>query len=120
VKVRHDEGVANRIDPEPCDANREGCVEASVGEHIGQPWSRERLKYRAPTWSETRKATWTSALVRAVAQPGVVEDPGMCGSSLYGNREVSGLACGGMPQVRVGKTRSRSRRCTDPRSLTPS
>ena len=30
----------NRIDPEPCDANREGCVEASVGEHIGQPWSR--------------------------------------------------------------------------------
>jgi len=43
VKVRHDEGVANRIDPEPCDANREGCVEASVGEHIGQPWSRERL-----------------------------------------------------------------------------
>jgi len=43
VKVRHDEGVANRIDPEPCDANREGCVEASLGEHIGQPWSRERL-----------------------------------------------------------------------------
>ena len=43
MKVRHDEGVANRIDPEPCDANREGCVEASVGEHIGQPWSRERL-----------------------------------------------------------------------------
>jgi hypothetical protein len=23
---------------------------------------------------------------------GVVKDPGMCGSSLYGNREVSGLA----------------------------
>jgi len=44
VKVRHDEGVANRIDPEPCDAIREGCVEASVGERIGQPWSRERLK----------------------------------------------------------------------------
>ena len=44
MKVRHDEGVANRIDPEPYDANREGCVEASVGEHIGQPWSREKLK----------------------------------------------------------------------------
>ena len=58
---------------------------------------------------ETRKATWTGALLRAPAQPGVVEDPGMCGSSLYGNREVSGLACGRMPQVRIGKTRSRSR-----------
>ena len=44
MKVRHDEGVANRIGPEPCDAIREGCVEASVGERIGQPWSRERLK----------------------------------------------------------------------------
>ena len=40
MKVRHDEGVANRIGPEPCDAIREGCVEASVGERIGQPLSR--------------------------------------------------------------------------------
>jgi len=40
VKVHHDEGVANRVGPEPCDAIREGCVEASVGERIGQPLSR--------------------------------------------------------------------------------
>jgi len=39
----------------------------------------------------------------------VVKETGMCGSLLHGNREVSGLACGGMPQVRIGKTRSRSR-----------
>ena len=44
MKVRHDEGVAIRIVPEPCDAIREGCVEASVGERIGQPLSRESLK----------------------------------------------------------------------------
>jgi hypothetical protein len=37
VKVRHDEGVAIRIDPEPCGSAREGVVEASVGEHIAQP-----------------------------------------------------------------------------------
>jgi hypothetical protein len=43
VKVRHDEGVAIRIDPEPCGGAREGVVEASVGEHIGQPSSRESL-----------------------------------------------------------------------------
>ena len=44
MKVRHDEGVATRIGPEPCGAIREGCVEASVGERIGQPLSRESLK----------------------------------------------------------------------------
>jgi hypothetical protein len=33
----------------------------------------------------------------------------MCGSSLYGNREVSGLARGWTSWVRIGKTRSRNR-----------
>ena len=42
-------------------------------------------------------------------RPGVVEDPGMCGSSLHGNREVSGLTGGWTPRVRIGKARSRSR-----------
>jgi hypothetical protein len=40
VRVRHDEGVAIRIGPEPCAAIREGVGEASVGERIGQPLSR--------------------------------------------------------------------------------
>ena len=62
-----------------------------------------------PTWSESRKAKWTGASSRAPAQPGVVGDPGMCGRSLRGNREISDLANGGVPLVRIGKTRSRSR-----------
>ena len=41
MQVPHDEGVASRIDPEPCVGIREGDGEASVGERIGQPWSRE-------------------------------------------------------------------------------
>jgi len=40
---------------------------------------------------------------------GVVKDPGMCGSSLHGNREVSDLAGGWTPRARIGKARSRSR-----------
>jgi hypothetical protein len=48
VKVRYDEGVANRIGPEPCAGVHEGIREgvpggvgeASVGECIGQPLSR--------------------------------------------------------------------------------
>ena len=43
MRVRHDEGVANHIGPEPCAGIREGVGEASVGERIGQPLSRERL-----------------------------------------------------------------------------
>ena len=43
MQVRCDEGRANRIGPEPCVGTREGDSEASVGERIGQPWSRENL-----------------------------------------------------------------------------
>ena len=43
MKVHYDEGLANRIGPEPCAGTREGTGEASVGECIGQPLSRERL-----------------------------------------------------------------------------
>jgi hypothetical protein len=41
VKVRHDEGEANHIGPEPCVAARKGVDEASVGEGAGQPLSLE-------------------------------------------------------------------------------
>ena len=41
MQVLHDEGVANRIGPEPCAGIREGAGEASVGERAGQPLSRE-------------------------------------------------------------------------------
>jgi hypothetical protein len=87
---------------------RKGGSEALTGESAGQPWSCERLKSRVPTRFETWKATRKGALVRAPGRPGVVEDPGMRGRSLYGNREILGLAGGAMP-VRAGKARSRSR-----------
>jgi hypothetical protein len=41
VEVRHDEGVATHIDPEPCAVVREDEGEASAGERAGQPLSRE-------------------------------------------------------------------------------
>ena len=43
MKVLYSEGVASHIGPEPCAGIREGDGEASVGEHIGQPLSRENL-----------------------------------------------------------------------------
>ena len=41
MQVHYDEGVAIHIGPEPCVGIREGVGEASVGERIGQPLSRE-------------------------------------------------------------------------------
>jgi hypothetical protein len=41
VKVHYDEGLARHIGPEPCAGIREGVGEASVGDRIGQPLSRE-------------------------------------------------------------------------------
>ena len=42
MEVRHVEGVANHIGPEPCIAGREANGEASVGDGTGQPLSRYR------------------------------------------------------------------------------
>ena len=110
MRVRYDEGVAIRIGPEPCVGIREGAGEASAGEHIGQPWSRESLKQSGCRRGHIHGRQHGRARHRECsAQPGVVRDPGICGSSLYGNREVSGLACGWTPHVRIGKARSRSR-----------
>ena len=49
MQVHYDEGVAIHIGPEPCAGTREGGGEASAGERIGQPLSRERLQSRVPT-----------------------------------------------------------------------
>jgi len=46
-------------------------------------------------------------VMRVPAWPGVVRDPGMCGRSLRGNREISSVAVA--LTVRIGKARSRSR-----------
>lgn len=47
MKVRHDEGVANRIGPEPCALGREGKSEASVGGMQARALSRERTLWGA-------------------------------------------------------------------------
>jgi hypothetical protein len=108
VQVPRDEGVAIRIGPEPCAGAREGVGEASVGECIGQPLSRERV-----SWVPTRWISWkairTGVPTRAPGRPGVVREPGMCRRSLRGSREISRSTVRQKPPVRIGKARSRSR-----------
>ena len=102
------EGPANHDGTESCAVIREGLGEASTGEHMGQPLNRVSLSSRVPTRSRSWKATRTGALLQAPGRPGAVEEPGTCGRSLYGNREILGLA-GDVVPVRAGKARSHSR-----------
>jgi hypothetical protein len=109
VQVSCSEGLANHTGRESCGSAREGVAEALTAERIGQPSSRE--KYFKPDADALDNAEgnigWSD--IASAIQSGVVRDPGMCGSSSFGNREVSDLACEKTPQVRIGKTRSRSR-----------
>lgn len=109
VQVHCNEGVANRIGPEPCAVIREGGGEASAGERAGQPLSRERNISRVPTLYQRRKATRPDARARVFGRPGVVIDPGMRARSSHGNREISSLAIERYQMVRIGKAKSRSR-----------
>jgi hypothetical protein len=109
VQVRYDEGVAIHIGPEPCGDIREDGGEASAGECAGQPLSPENHDIPDADAVNYVEGKTSGASSRALRGSGVVEDPGMCGSSLRGNREVSLSTCGRTPQVRIGKVRSRSR-----------
>ena len=112
MRVRHDEGVANHIGPEPCAGIREGVGEASVGERIGQPLSRERLfisdadaviEAEGKTDGRVSASAWP---VRRGLRPWHVR------TLLV--REPGDLWIGHIPKttgrmVRIGKARSRSR-----------
>ena len=122
MQVHYDEGVANHIDPEPCAGIREDVGEASAGERAGQPLSRDRKLIPgadavcvaegnmpesaiASAWATRRgRRTW-HACTLPVREPG--------GLTVDQRPLTVGVAL-----ARVGKARSRSRRCTTMRSLT--
>ncbi len=111
VQVLSSEGVANHTGPEPCGHVREGMVEASAGERIGQPLSRDR---RMNPGADAVASAEGNTHLRANASAGatrrgrrpwhvrtlLVREPGDLTS---GRRQQLMLA------VRIGKARSRSR-----------
>ena len=110
MRVRHDEGVAIHVDPKPCIGAREGNGEASVGESVGQPLSRESDLTRdadAVTYAEGNTGGCASASARLIprglrpwhAQTLRVREPGDLQSDRPRSKGV----------VRIGKARSRSR-----------
>jgi hypothetical protein len=110
VQVRHDEGAAIRIDPEPCAAVRKGDSEASVGERIGQPLSLAKIhilgadavaKAEGNMDGRVSASVWTAQRGRRTwhVRKFLGREPG---DPAFGQPQQSGL-------VRVGKARSRSR-----------
>jgi hypothetical protein len=108
VRVRYVEGVAIHSGPESCAVIREGGSEALTGVRTGQVLSRERTMIPGADMVSNMEGNTDGRVMRAPGRPGVVEDPGMRGHSLHGNREILGLAGKALP-VRIGKVRSRSR-----------
>ena len=109
MQVHHDEGVANRIDPESCAVAREGIGEALTGECTGQPLSRESQSPGADAVSSAEGNTFRThhRKVRTTrrgrrtwhVQTLLGREPGDPAS---GQSRCAAL-------VRIGKARSRSR-----------
>jgi hypothetical protein len=72
VEVHFDEGVAIHIGPESCAGAREGVGEASIGEHIGQPSSREIVVIPGADAVHSSEGEMDGRATRAPARPGVV------------------------------------------------
>ena len=111
MQVHCDEGVAIRIDPEPCAGIREGVGEASAGERVGQPLSRDRKLepgVDAVCWAEDHAGGRAIASVHPTrrglrpwhAWTLFARKPG----DLQLDRRLLDV-----PTARIGKARSRSR-----------
>ena len=109
MRVRRNEGVAMHIGPEPCAGTREGVGEATAGERIGQPSSRESDFFQgadAVSLAEGNTAGHVNASVRSALRglrPWHVRklfarEPG----DLQLDHSQDGV-------IRIGKARSRSR-----------
>jgi hypothetical protein len=109
VRVRRSEGVAIHIGPKPCAGIREDVGEASAGDRIGQPLSRESVKSQGAdevSLSEGNMAGHVSASVRPAlrglrpwhVRTLLVREPG----DLRLDHLHDGV-------VRIGKARSHSR-----------
>ena len=92
VKVHCDEGVAIHVAPDPCAGVREDVGEASVGERIGQPLSRETVINPSADVVHLTEGKIGRRDIASAHRARRGRDPGCTGRSLCGNREISGSA----------------------------
>jgi hypothetical protein len=125
VKVHYGEDLASHAGCAPCAVFHEGQGEASAGERAGWPLSRVRPKSRVPEPAPAKAGGVTrpegNTTCRAIASGGPTrrgQRPQHARTLLV--RDPRDLILGRWRKlpVRVGKVRSRSRRCTGVRSQT--
>src|ERR1700694_5300549 len=76
VQVHHEEGVANRSDPEACADAREGIGAALTGERIGQPLSRDSTLILGADVVPVTEGNTDRRDNASARRPGVVLDTG--------------------------------------------
>ena len=109
MKVLCSEGVAIHTGPEPCVVAREGRDEASAGECIGQPLSRERNSPRGADAVRRAEGNTDERVNASARTPRRGQRPWHVQTLLA--REPGDLTrdCLHLQAVRIGKARSRSR-----------
>jgi RNA-directed DNA polymerase len=96
MKESHEEGLANRLDPESCVDDRKVVGEALTGAHAGQPSSCEIRSSGVPTLlSEAEGHTELGVIGEPSSDPTQSKTLSMCGTSLHGNREIPVSSVGG-------------------------
>ena len=110
MQVHYDEGVAIHIGPEPCVGVREDGGEASAGERIGQPLSRERNLIPGADAVSSAEGNTDGRVIASAWSTRRGRRPWHVRKLLA--REPGDLASGQWRYaalVRIGKARSRSR-----------
>jgi hypothetical protein len=109
VQVHYDEGVAIHIGPEPCVGVRKDGDEASVGEGIGQPLSRESQSPGADAVSSAEGNTFRThhCKVRTARRGRRTWHVQKLLGREPGDPTSGQLRCAAL--ARIGKARSRSR-----------
>jgi RNA-directed DNA polymerase len=91
MKESYNEGVASHIGPESCLDDPRGRGKALAGESTGGLLSSEITSYRKQTWCSVGECNMGHRVKSlATTCSGGVLEPGMCGHSPRGNREISG------------------------------
>ena len=110
MQVHCNEGLASHIGPKPCAAVREGTGEASVGECIGQPLSREIGLFLGADAVLLAEGDMVGCAIASAHPARRGRRPWHVRTLLA--REPGGLMSdqgGSQPLARIGKARSRSR-----------
>ena len=109
MKVLYGEGVAIRIGPEPRVGIREDDDEASVGEHIGQPLSRESKIVSGADVVEITEGNMDGCVIASARPTRRGRRPWHVRTLFVRESGDLGFGQRSIPRVRIGKTRSRSR-----------